>query len=418
MKVRGAYFALLVAGFVVLALAGLKVPPRFNWEATYSHQDAQPLGCLVFDSVMTTMLPQGYRMTTKTLSSLSRDTTFKDNLLVHATQEELYSIDEESLLKLVKKGCNVCLAIPYMSQDLSKALELPERYQQFSLETLKLQVRIGERGSIRWNAQPGLYLSETYPVYSILCGSRDYQESDSKKLSKAWKVLAVFSDDEVTEIPMVLSRKYGKGTLVVCYTPALLTNYGVLDGHTAEYVMRILSQLGTGPLTRTTAYCMTVSEEPAPTPLRYFLDNAPLRWALFLTLATLLLFMVFTARRRQRPLPLPETPVNRELEFVKHIGALHAERKDYRGLLVKKYNFFAEDLLREQQLDIRDPADDGDTFPRLSSLTGLPSSELATFIRVVRRLVSDEALTVSSEEMKIYIDKMEDILHSSLLTLH
>ncbi len=35
-------------------------------------------------------------------------------------------------------------------------------------------------------------------------------------------------------------------------------------------------------------------------PFRYFLAHEPLRWALYLTMITIILFMIFTAKRRQR----------------------------------------------------------------------------------------------------------------------
>ena len=82
-----------------------------------------------------------------------------------------------------------------------------------------------------------------------------------------------------------------------------------------------MSQFRGLPIVRTEAYTpqAEINEE---TPLRFWLQNEPLRWAAYLTIAGLLLFCVFYARRRQRVIPVVEEPKNRSLEFVKLIGTL------------------------------------------------------------------------------------------------
>ena len=133
----------------------------------------------------------------------------------------------------------------------------------------------------------------------------------------------------------------------------------------------------------------------------------PLKWAIWLTVLTLLAFMLFSIRRQQRPIPLPQKYVNRQLEFVKHIGTLYAERLDPLDLLCKRFVYFAEFLRREVQIDICDENEDEANFARLSMLTGRPLQDFS-FIKFVRRM-STESPLVTVDSMKIYIDKMEEI---------
>lgn len=64
-------------------------------------------------------------------------------------------------------------------------------------------------------------------------------------------------------------------------------------------------------------------------PFRYFLSQPPLRWALYLSMASILLFMIFTARRKQRAIPVIREPENKSLEFVELIGTLYYQKKDH-----------------------------------------------------------------------------------------
>lgn len=66
-------------------------------------------------------------------------------------------------------------------------------------------------------------------------------------------------------------------------------------------------------------------------PFRYLLAHQPLRWALYLTMITIILFMIFTAKRRQRAIPVIQEPANKSLEFTELIGTLYFQKKESCG---------------------------------------------------------------------------------------
>ena len=51
----------MVVLFVLLFLLQMRLPKKFEWNATYYHADRQPFGCYVFDSVLTESMPKGYQ---------------------------------------------------------------------------------------------------------------------------------------------------------------------------------------------------------------------------------------------------------------------------------------------------------------------------------------------------------------------
>lgn len=190
----------------------------------------------------------------------------------------------------------------------------------------------------------------------------------------------------------------------------LFTNYGILDDECRDFVMRVLTQVADRPVVRTTAYLSNIGKytEEEQSPLRYFLTQPPLRWAIYLTLLTIIIFMVFTARRRQRIIPIVEEPENRNREFVGLIATLYEQRRDYRDLVLKKFTYFAEELRREQHLDITDAADDDRNIGLLAQRTGINADEIATLIAELRQLHDDEQ-PISRKTMANYLKQMNFI---------
>ena len=73
MKSRGKFIIGILLMLVAVLVIEYRMPRRFIWQPTFSHSDAQPFGCLVFDSVMKASLPNGYTVDRRTLFQLFQD---------------------------------------------------------------------------------------------------------------------------------------------------------------------------------------------------------------------------------------------------------------------------------------------------------------------------------------------------------
>ena len=225
-------------------------------------------------------------------------------------------------------------------------------------------------------------------------------------LVKCWRKKTVTGE---AAHPVAMSVSWGKGEVILASTPLLFTNYGVLDGKNAAYLFRILSQMGGFPIVRTEGY-MKETAQVQMSPFRYFLSQPPLRWALYLSMVSILLFMIFTARRKQRAIPVIREPENKSLEFAELIGTLYYQKKDHADLVRKKYLYFAEELRREIQVDVEEVAEDERSFGRIARKTGMEVGEIAAFIREVRPVVYG-GRSISEKEMKRLVDKMNEIIN-------
>ena len=194
--------------------------------------------------------------------------------------------------------------------------------------------------------------------------------------------------------------------------PMIFSNYGILNDAIRPFVLRLLSDCGSKPIVRYDPTCISQdvdNDQDQESPLRYLLANRPLRWAFYLALATLVAFVVFSARRRQRVIPVIKPPVNHMMDFVKRIGGIYYKRHDNVDLLIKKYVTFSNDLRAKAMIDIDNYDNLDDELMSLSNRTGIPYNELHQQIRDV--MVATNEDSISDERLKRLIDVMNDIMH-------
>ena len=417
------WFIFFVLAFLLLMFAiEYHLPKKFVWVPTFSHYDEQPFGCAVFDSLLTVSLPSGYTLSRKTFYQMEQeDTVHNKGILLIATNLPFGRVDIEALLKMADRGNKIMLVSSSFTKILEDTLKFDCTYSYFrSVDLKKYAASLLKRDSIYWIGDPEVYSRQVFRFYPRFCKSyfRRYDSLPVRKLAEinlASDMGHALDELDSTTVsrnyhPLVaMVRPWGKGEIILVSTPLLFTNYGVLDEKNATYIFRILSQMGELPIVRTEGY-MKETAQTQRSPLRYFLSQRPLRWAIYLSMFAILLFMVFTARRRQRAIPVIQEPENKSLEFTKLIGTLYYQKNDHANLVHKKFTYFAEVLRREIQVDVEEVADDERSFHRIAQKTGMEVEEISRLIREIRPVIYGGRV-LSGEEMKGFIDKMNEIIN-------
>lgn len=397
------FIIFIVAFLLVMFAVEYHLPKKFVWTPTFSHYDEQPLGCAVFDSLLSSSLPNGYSISKETFYQMEGDTTDNGNkgILVIANNLSMVEADVNALLKMAKRGNKIMLVSNNYPKYLEDTLRFYCTYSHFSAAAFKKYASsIFRKDSIYWIAD-SVYSRQLYRCYPQFCNSyfRSYDSLPVRKLA----------EKDMGSGALAIVRPWGKGEIILVSTPLLFTNYGVLDGNNANYIFRLLSQMGELPIVRSEGY-MKATAQVQQSPFRYLLAHQPLRWALYLTMITILLFMIFTAKRRQRAIPVVREPANKSLEFTELIGTLYFQKKDHVDLIRKKFAYLAEVLRREIQVDIEEVADDKRSFERIARKTGMDAEDIAKFIHEVRPVLYG-GRTIDSEQMKVFVDKMNEIIN-------
>ena len=416
------WFIVFIVAFLFIMFAiEYHLPKNFVWKPTFGHHDEQPFGCAVFDSVLSSSLPQGYTFSRKSLYQLEQeDTTQRKGILVISDNLRLSDVDVNALLKMAERGDKIMLVSTLFGRYLEDTLQFRSYYSYFSPMALKkYATSFMKKDSLHWIGDSTVYPRQTFYFYPQLCSSYFWGDSlpervlaqrvfESNEFRYETEVDSL-TTDSLVYMPVAMSRRWGKGEVILVSTPLIFTNYGILDGNNSAYIFRLLSQMGEFPVVRTEGYVKETAEMQQ-SPFRYLLSRQPLRWALYLTMIAILLFMIFTARRRQRVIPVIREPENKSLEFTKLIGTLYYQKHDHANLVHKKFTYFAEVLRREIQVDVEEVADDERSFHRIAQKTGMSVEEISKFIREIRPVIYGGRV-LSGEEMKGFIDKMNEIIN-------
>lgn len=451
---RNFLFAMLVL-FVLFCLLQVNLPKKFVWSPTFSHVDKQPLGCFVFDSVVAQSLPNGYHVTKKTFFQLDQEhAKEKISVLMVVDQQDLKQLDVKYLCNIARRGGKVMVVASSSFDDGRNADtvvvdELERTFKvriedgtYFSLRGILSGLKAHDNDmydTIYWNNRETMYAAQSYRMFYNMVGGTLFVDSVPKVKRLAYTLSTAGYDykhdslyvgdftgfdtivDEkerieridtfaIKKIPVAVSVPYGKGEVIFVSSPLLFTNYGMLEGNTFVYIFRLMSYLADLPVYRTEAYvktdAMLVAEQ---SPFREFIKRPPLRWALYLALLGVVLFMIFTARRRQRVIPIMSKPANRSLEFIQLIGTLYYQRKDHVNLVRKKFKLFAEELRKTAGVDISDVNTDDREYLLLAEKTGMNSDRLKKVIRQIRLVLHSEG-NISVEEMRSLIDAMDTIV--------
>ena len=441
--------------FVLFCLLQVNLPKKFVWSPTFSHVDKQPLGCFVFDGVLTQSLPNGYHVTKKTFFQLDQEhAKEKISVLMVVDQQNLKQLDVKYLCNIARRGGKVMVVASSSFDDGRNADtvvvdELERTFNvriedglYFSLRGILAGLKAHDNDmydTIYWNNRETMYAAQSYRMFYNMVGGTLFVDSVPKVKRLAYTLSTAGYDykhdslyvgdftsfdtivDEkerieridtfaIKKVPAAVSVPYGKGEVIFVSSPLLFTNYGMLEGNTFVYIFRLMSYLADLPVYRTEAYvktdAMLVAEQ---SPFREFIKRPPLRWALYLALLGVVLFMIFTARRRQRVIPIMSKPANRSLEFIQLIGTLYYQRKDHVDLVRKKFKLFAEELRKTAGVDISDVNTDDREYLLLAEKTGMNSDRLKKVIRQIRLVLHSEG-NISVEEMRSLIDAMDTIV--------
>jgi len=401
MSSRSKFVVLIAVMLVVVVIIEYRMPQRFQWKPTFLHDDPQPFGCMVFDSVLAQTMPRGYTVTPNTVWQMRRDSTLSTpHGLLFLCNESLTTAHLDDLLSLADSGHVVLVTTTGNMWAWEDTLDVVFSYNtNFNIKQLagkapeKQAVSWTERGDYR-PAETVCTTYETMISYHVTLGD-----------SLPFVTLAKYQEDTIA-----VSLRRGKGELIILTAPLLMTNYAMLShDNGAVFIHRLMNRMKHLPVIRSEGLLSRTTQN-SESPFSVFLQHPPLRWALYLTMMGIVLFCVFTARRRQRPIPVIPQPQNGNREFVRLIGTLYWQEGNHQGLLQKKLAYTAEVIRRQTGLDIMDSDTEADTLAQLARLTGSDQQELAFVVRNIKKAVLPECV-ITEAEMKSFVAELDKILN-------
>lgn len=324
------YFAGGAVVLIIYLIAQYYKPKPVDWTASYVKEDKIPFGLYVLYQELGGLFPKsGIHVSRKPVYN-----TLKENGDQHASyllitgSVRMDQLDYAQLTRFMEKGNSVFIA----ASDLGKTLT----------DTLGLSVDMafpdGESGINFEN--PTLKNVKPY-VFKKGIGKAYFTRIDSARAT----VLGRNSEGEVN----FLKYTFGKGALYLTPNPQVFSNYCLLGQPGPDYAAKALSYLPVGQTLIWDEYS-TKGSVDNDSVLRVIFKHDALRWAYYISLFALVIFVFFEMKRRQRIIPVLEPLQNSSLEFVKLIGKLYYQRRDNRDIAQKKIRYFMDHLRTRYRL--------------------------------------------------------------------
>lgn len=336
------YIVFLVLLLVAIIFVDANRPKPVDWSPTYAINDKIPLGMYIFKQESDTFFKnQKVNAIFKTAYEYFEPLYDYDTLVNTYTKKgtilsisENYLLDDEStqeILYFVDHGNKAFISSKNFPQKLMDSLKFTYSSKYTLTDTLQSWVANEKLGSKKYNITIGAgnnYFDKIDTLNTTVLG---YQGSKKEKLINFIKV------------------PYGNGEFYVHTQPVAFTNYHLLKDDHADYASKILSYIDDQEIfwLLKDQSGLVVSNSP----LRYILSQPALKWAMHISFIGIIIFIIFTAKRKQRVIPIIKPLPNTTVDFTKTIGNLYFQEGNHDNIIEKKIIYFLEKIRTEYLLD-------------------------------------------------------------------
>ncbi|MES2276104.1 MAG: DUF4350 domain-containing protein [Bacteroidota bacterium] len=360
-------------------------PRPVNWQPTLNYQDKIPFGTYVFYHQLNDIFPGAHVVNTnQSVYSLFSKPLHAGNYIIVAKEVKINKYDFVQLLKYIRAGNTVFIT----GFDFTGAFN----------DSLKVKTQIEDDKEKRLLSFTSNQLKKdsTYKFDKDI-SNRYFSRFDTTQAT----VISKNNAGNAT----YLSYKFGRGTLLLCANPKLFSNYSLLTTNGAAYAQRALAYM---PLSKNIFWDEYQNHDiqTNTSPMRVFLNNPSLQWGYYLSLFTLLIYVLFEVKRRQRIIPIVEPLKNSTVDFVSVVGRVYFEKRDNANIAYKKILYLLSHLRERYQLKTNQL--DSEFMDNLANKTGIPpdfAHELISHVNYVsqqNRVTDHELIRLNQLIEKFY----------------
>ncbi len=355
----------LVIGFIVFVDANK--PKPVDWRPTYGLHEKKPFGLYIFNREVPKLFKGDViKLNVTPYEYFNADYNYDKN--EYKAKGTFMSIghdvlDEQSAKELyyfAEHGNTVFLSMKNFPPQLIDTLQVRVGYEFTTVDSIPLYVGATKDKAKSYNFSEGVSLtyfdSITNPYAQVL----GYHNIGNKQYANFIK------------IPV------GHGSFLLHTQPAAFTNVHLLKGNHHEYAEEVISHIKDGNI-----YWFSGRKTgPSDSPLRYIMAQPGLKWAVYLGLIGIVIFMFFNAKRKQRIIPEIPPVRNTTVDFTKTIGNLYYQEGNHHTIIDKKIIYFLERIRNEYLIDTYSL--DDEFIEKLHQKTGKSVEEIRELVRIIK----------------------------------
>ncbi len=321
-------FTLVIALITILQLI---MPKPVDWSRNYQSKKKTPFGTYAIYNLLKPSYAKQVTANNQTFYNLQEFTRDSSTLIFIDDELNFSKVDFAAMYKFLKKGNSMFITASSFRGILADSLKLNTsfNFENYYAPFDSLFTKKGE--TLKFCASN--LKSKKYP-YSAVARIMEFSNYDS----------TLFKNILVTESGKAVAIKanINGGELIICSSPDIFANYFIANKVTRPVAYNLLSYVDNKYLVWDENYKRF--NEKSYSPLKFIFENPALHSAYLLTLLTLILYMIFEGRRRQRIIPPVEPNTNTTLEFVNVISHVYYNSKGHQNIAQEKIKYFYETI--------------------------------------------------------------------------
>lgn len=370
------YFIYVLGAIALFIIVKLMAPRQFDWSVTYAHNDRNPYGTYVLHSLLPGIFEnKPIHHSYQTLYELKDSLQADDNIFIITSDFRCGKEDTEALLRHVEQGGTAFISSEHYWGVFADTLQITVRYLYSDIALKK------DSAFLKFANH---HLDTTRMFYYRGNNIVNYFSRFDKSRT------TVIARNRYNH-PVSIRVQWGKGFMILNTTPMAFTNIYMLAKDNDDFVSAHLSYLPVAGIQRTEFYHLGRME--AGTPLRFILSSEPLRWGYYITAITLLLFMIFESKRKQRIIPVIKPLPNTSLQFVTTIGNLYYQHGNHKDLAEKKINFLFDYIRTHYRLNTN--RIDEPFITAVAAKSGFPIAEVQSLFNLIGFILSSTQISAN-----------------------
>ncbi|MHA7057748.1 DUF4350 domain-containing protein [Aquimarina sp. M1] len=310
-------------------------PEPINWFPSYAKTDKIPLGTFVSYNLLKETFgerklkdinqpPYEFLSDNDTV----RGTYFFINGSVGFDDSEL-----DKILQWVEKGNTLFVSAKSISSNLLDTLAV-ETDNMISLDDITTQPLIALVNKNLQLEKPYHYDRDTHNPY--------FSEIDTLNTT-VLGFTQLFHDTLQIKYPKInyLKQPFGDGEILLHLFPEAFGNYFILKENNYVYTQNLLSYIDPSRNILWDNHYKS-GKTFYTSPLFFLLQNRYLKWAYYILVIGVLLFVIFEGKRKQRSIPIIEPLKNQTLAFTRTISAMYFEKEKHKEIVEKQNLLFLD----------------------------------------------------------------------------
>ncbi len=335
--------ALFIIGAVIvfMMIAEVTKPKALNWRDSFSAADKIPLGCYVLFNELQTFSQGDVLVSEKSIYEYLKkaDSTSAKSLIFINNRIGFDNEESNALIDFVEKGNSVFMSSIYFYGNV--------------LDTLNIAVERHYTNIYRKdtdNKFTSPVLKNNNRIFKDVIENSHFVSVDTLNTTILGTITTKNEDgiDETNVNFIKVNVGANNGQFILHTNPFAFTNYHLLDDK-EDYAASVLSYLPKQQIIWDNNY--KSGRKVITSPLRYILQNTALKWAFYISMFGLILFVIFRGKRIQRIIPVINKLENATVDFTKTIGELYYQHGDFTNIIEKKIEYFLEFVRTNYYLD-------------------------------------------------------------------